>query len=801
MGVIVRFTYFTGLARNIFRNARLKGSWDTQGNYSADWTERPMTEITAPDGCPAFTATVPFADSEVGRQFRWGVTFDGPAGANLWGIPTEIGDKDSLERYREFELRPAGKNPDQRFYFTYCQRLGARKVFADNGVNAAIRFSAWAPNARKVEVVFSDPAHGYVADDGTGIDGTMPVIGLDQNGSSIWESDPVDDFSRFIGRPYMFRIKNAKGDVRYRTDIYSRWQIGRGSEDPKAGHWNGDPKTLDGTVSCSVVIDQDVVRREFEPTTSPPLLSTDDEFWSNEFTPGLPVPTHLRDLIIYELHIGSLGFGNPGPGTLADAMGFLGYLTDLGVNAVELLPMSEFSGNQSWGYGDTHHLVIESSAGGRDKYKHFVRECHRRGIAVIQDVVYNHYDSNAERAEWQYDSETPEQNIYYWYEGKRSDYTIPETGYLKNGSSGATPRFWEEPVRQLFISSAAQFIEEFHVDGLRVDLTQAIHRDNSLNIKDGAGVPSANLFGQKFLREWSRTLRMIRPSVFLIAEDHTDWDAVTKMPDAGGLGFGATWQAAFYHSLIGDSEMAGNAARLIRQAGFGNDAPLAMDQFARALWNSQFQKVVYHESHDEAGNAGGTLRTSKVAINNAALSGPTRAYAEARCRVAFGLSLLSAGTPMFFMGEEIVAQRVYKYDNILSAREDFAGERAGAGGGMFRFYQDLIRLRKQHSAVRARQFDILHAHNPNRMLAFGRREGSNELLIVASLNNSAYTGGYVLQSEPGRLPSGQWREIFNSDAALYGGNNVGNSGAALPCDNGRLEVVIPANSILVFQRL
>src|SRR5262249_38752315 len=158
---------------------------------------------------------------------------------------------------------------------------------------------------------------------------------------------------------------------------------------------------------------------------------------------------------------------------------------------------------------------------------------------------------------------------------------------------------------QLFISSAVQFVEEFHVDGLRVDLTQAIHRDNTLNVAGGPGIGAANLFGQKFLREWSRTLRLVRPSVFLIAEDHTDWDAVTKLPDAGGLGFGATWFAAFYHHLIGDSNMAGGKARLLHEAGFGNDDPLAFDQFAEALWSSQFQRVVYHESHDEAGNAEG----------------------------------------------------------------------------------------------------------------------------------------------------------------------------------------------------
>jgi 1,4-alpha-glucan branching enzyme len=548
------------------------------------------------------------------------------------------------------------------------------------------------------------------------------------------------DFSSYVGAPYMFRVKTAQGGTVYRTDIHARWQMGRGAEDLRSGNWNGDPQTLDGGLSCSVVIDQDVVRKEFEPPAgSPPALISDDEFWSGEFTPGLPVPTRIEDSVIYEMHIGSLG-RQQGPGTLADAMKLLDYLSGLGVNAIELLPVSEFSGTLGWGYGDTHHFVIESSAGGRDKYKHFVRECHRRGIAVIQDVVYNHYDPRAERAQWQYDSTLPEQNIYYWYEGKSSDHPRPDGGYLNNGSTGYTPRFWEEPVRQLFISSAAEFIEEFHVDGLRVDLTQAIHRDNSLNA-NGWGVARANLFGQKFLREWSRTLRLIRPSVMVIAEDHSGWDAVTKMPHVGGLGFESTWFAAFYHNLIGDSDMAGGAARLIRETGYGQDGPLAMAQFSGALWATRFNKVVYHESHDEAGNAGGTMRTSKVAVNNADLWAATRDFAEARCRVAFGLSMLSAGTPMFFMGEEIVAQKIYRHDNVLNAKEDLQGERTGNGARMFRFYQDMIKLRRRHPAVRSHEIDILHAYDPTRVIAFTRRQADNELLVVASLHNHAFLDG------------------------------------------------------------
>jgi len=790
--IAVRFVYLTGLKRPLFRNARLSGSWN-------GWTETPMAEIVADDGCPAFAATVEFDDAQAGQRFQWGVRHDGPSGANGWGISTEVPDPDSPQRYREFDLPGPGPVHEERYHLTYSRRLGAQKFYAEGEPQPGLRFGVWAPNARQVEVVFGRRERGYIADDGTGIDPAMPSIPLSRGAGGIWESAPVAGFDSFVGAPYMFRIETAQGATVYRTDIHSRWQIGRGDRDPARGGWDGDPQTLDGTLSCSAVIDQDVVREEFEPTASPPALVSDEDFWRTEFTPGRPVPTRIEDLVIYELHVGALGFPGTGAGTLADALGLLDYLSDLGVTAVELLPLAEFSGAFSWGYGDTHHFAIESSVGGRDKFKHFVRECHRRGMAVIQDVVYNHFDQNAGRAEWEYDSTLPEQNIYYWYEGRSADYPHPDGGYLQNGSSGYAPRYSAEPLRQVFISSAAELLEEFHVDGLRVDLTQAIHRDNALNA-NGWSVRGANLFGQKFLREWSRTLRLIRPAVMLIAEDHSGWGAVTEPPNVGGLGFDATWFAEFYHHLVGDADMAAGAARLLREAGFGHDGPLAMEEFAARLWRTQFNKVAYHESHDEAGNSGGSARTSKVAVNGAVLLGNTRDFAEARCRVACGLSMLSAATPMFLMGEEIVAQKQYRFDNVGASKEDLFGERAGAGGTMFRFYQDLIRLRRANPAVRSRHIDVVHAHGPTRVIAFTRRDGQREVLVVASLNNRPFPDGYVIQSDPDRVPAGLWQETFNSDAAIYGGSNVGNFGAAIPASDGRLELRIPANGFLVLQK-
>jgi 1,4-alpha-glucan branching enzyme len=346
------------------------------------------------------------------------------------------------------------------------------------------------------------------------------------------------------------------------------------------GHFSGNYTELDGTKSCSVVINPDTVAKNFKETVWPEHeFIPEEEFWQNEFSQNLPLPSRTEDLVIYELHVGALGYGKDRPGNIEDVIELLDYIQDIGVNAIELLPMSEFEGWAQWGYG-TSLLCCEYSSGGRDQFKHFVRECHRRGIAVILDVVYNHYHHSAERAEWSYDSDRPEENIYYWYEGKSSDYpgANPQGhgGYIDNMSTGYAPRFHEEMVRKMFISSAAALIEEFHVDGFRVDQTTSMHSYNVLHT-NGAQMGHVNIFGAKFLRELTRTLKLINPKVILIAEDHSDWDKVTEAPDIGGLGFDAAWYANFYHHLIGDTGRGPDFAKLIQTAGYGEDQSLSMD--------------------------------------------------------------------------------------------------------------------------------------------------------------------------------------------------------------------------------
>lgn len=635
--------------------------------------------------------------------------------------------------------------------------------------------------------------------------------------NGVWQTNANDsrlsNFSQYDHKPYMFRITKEEGAVAYRTDLYSRCQIGQGNFNPKGKHYDGSFQDLDGTKSCSVVVNPDLVAQDFYKQIWPQdKFVSDEEFWKDEFNSNKPVPSKVEDLVIYELHLGALGYGQDRPGNFNDAMKLMDYFEDLNVNAIELLPMAEFRDESNWGYETSHYFTMEYSAGGRDQLKHFVRECHRRGIAVILDVVYNHYSPDGERAQWGYDSNAPERNMYYWYEGDSNNYFypdgghFPDGGYIDNMSTGYSPRFHEEIVRKIFISSAATLLTEFHIDGFRVDQTTSMHSYNVLHA-DGRRMDNVNMFGAKFLREWTRTLKLIKPSVMLIAEDHSDWNLVTVSSNDGGLGFDAAWYSAFYHHLIGDAQQGTEYAKLIPTAGFGDDRPLAMDYFAGALAESKEHKVVYHESHDEAGNAyyeqGGnrieSRRTIVSAVNGAALVAKTRSFAEARVHFACGMTMLSAGTPMFFMAEEIGAEKQYRYKDFLDNREDLLGERQNNGRQLFKFYQDLIRFRLNHSGLRSHNIDIIHVHNANRVIVFKRWDETEEFLVVASLNNSPFAKGYMLENY--RIPNGTWREMFNSDLKSYGGNNLSNLGANITSNNGNISIVVPANGFVVLQKV
>lgn len=812
----VTFTFHTGVTRHLFQNVRLSGSWDTGGMFASQWTLTAMVAEQDEIGCDAFSASVALDSSQVGTQFQWGVVADLPGSPNSWVVVTEVSDPNSVQRTRSFILSASEARQD--YWFATGRRFGAQKFTPQGAAKAGIRFSVWAPYARSVEVVFapfsSAPAvtTGYVADDGTGVDPTLPSIPLSQIGATgIWETSlagtpTLADFSALLNRLYMYRIVNEQGNTTYKVDIFSRNQVGRGYNNPNGAHYTGSYLDLDGIVSCSVVSDPDLLTNDFNDAgIVKSSLIPAHEFWANEMNPAKPLPHAIEDLVIYELHIGSLGFPSPAPGTLAEAMTFLDQLADLGINAIELLPIEESDGAVQWGYGTSLFFCMQTSQGGGNQLKHFIRACHQRGIAVIVDVVYNHFaGSGANRSEWGYDSDpnvAPQHNTWYWYEGLPSDYSGNiGGGYLDNGSSGFTPCFWQENVRQTLTSSASALFDDFHIDGIRVDLTDAIHNNNVLHW-NGDPVGNANLFGAKFLRELARTVLTLEPSAFLIAEDYTGWAAMTQSADQGGIGFDAVWYMDFYHNLIGDGNYGDGYANLLKNVGYGVPGPLNMDFFAGALLATQYQKVAYHESHDEAGNDPGTERTIVTAVNSAPLVGATRTYAEGRCRFAFGMAALSAGTTMFFMGEEVGATNPFTVNTFAANKVDLIGQRTGNGQFLFRYYQDLIRFVLANASARSNALDVIYTHNDNRIIAFTRSAPDQKLLVLASLNDSPFSSGYCITTDPSQLSTGGWREVFNSDATVYGGANVGNSGAVLPVNNGYICAVIPAHGFVVLEKV
>ena len=240
----VRFEWLTGLKQPIFRNVRLVGSWDRHGRYSNHRRTIAMKEFTAPDGCPAWRADVMLDNGQRGWTFRWSVLVDTQHRKGASGIPTEVGDPNSSAQYRSFELRADGQL--ERYWFTHCRRLGANKLWLEGKKKPALQFSVWAPNAREVAAVIGDPATGYIWSNGRGVKHAFRLKKR-ADGSGIWESDPADpalaDFVRWDHQLYMFRIRKDDGSVVYRTDLYSRCQIGSGREkpeNPRAGEapWN-----------------------------------------------------------------------------------------------------------------------------------------------------------------------------------------------------------------------------------------------------------------------------------------------------------------------------------------------------------------------------------------------------------------------------------------------------------------------------------------------------------------------------------------------------------------------------------
>jgi len=164
-----------------------------------------------------------------------------------------------------------------------------------------------------------------------------------------------------------------------------------------------------------------------------------------------------HELVIYELHIGSFYTRTDEVGTLELAMDKFDHLVRLGVNVVQVMPIAEFAGDYSWGYNPAHIFAVESAYGGPDAFKTFVKEAHRRGLAVVLDVVYNHFGPS-DLDLWQFDgwSENDKGGIYFYNDAR----SVTPWGDTR-------PDYGREEVRRFIHDNAMMWLHDYHVDGLR----------------------------------------------------------------------------------------------------------------------------------------------------------------------------------------------------------------------------------------------------------------------------------------------------------------------------------------------
>jgi 1,4-alpha-glucan branching enzyme len=441
-----------------------------------------------------------------------------------------------------------------------------------------------------------------------------------------------------------------------------------------------------------------------------------------------------NDLVIYELHVGTFTEGMHGrPGTLDGVRRRLGYLSELGVGAVQLMPPFEFAGDRSWGYNPAYPFAVESAYGHPDDLKALVRAAHEAGIAVLLDVVYNHLGPS-DLDLWRFDgwSEHDKGGIYF-YQDDRSTTPWGDT----------RPDYGRPEVRAFLRDNAMMWIEEFRVDGLRWDATAWI----SSIMGGGSGAPDRIPEGWDLMATINAEVAERFPGRLMIAEDLRLDPSITRPADEGGAGFGAQWDPSFVYPV---------RAALIAPDDAGRD----VDAVADALLvdpADAFRRVIYTESHDDVAN--GSSRVPEEIWPGYADSWPSRK----RATVGAALVLAAPGIPMLFQGQELIEGSWFTDEEPL----DWGKRHRHAG--LLQLHRDLIRLRRNGDdttrGLRGPRAVVHHRDHDGKVLAFHRwADGGprDDVIVVVNLSSVSQADRRI-----GVPREGRWRVRFNSDWAGY----------------------------------
>ena len=415
-----------------------------------------------------------------------------------------------------------------------------------------------------------------------------------------------------------------------------------------------------------------------------------------------------NSLVIYELHVGTFNRKDPDTvGTFADVVEKLPYLAELGINCVELLPVAEFAGAISWGYNPAHPFAIEQDYGGPDGLANLVKEAHKHGIAIIMDVVYNHFGPSDVDL-WQFDgwSENEKGGIYF-YNDHRSATPWGDT----------RPDYGRQEVRQYLRDNALMWIEKYHCDGLRLDATSYIRFEGG-----GLGADRAIDEGNQMMREINAELQEKYPRVLTIAEDLKGHEFVTDAISSGGIGYGTQWDMNFVHPI---------RQVLIDTHDTTRDLQKVVDALTYAYSGDVFKRVIYTESHDEVAN--GKARVPEEIQPG----GSESAFAKKRALLGMVLTLTAPGIPMLFQGQEFIE------DEYFQDTEPLDWKKQKKHKGITKLVADLIKLRtgalEGADGLRGQHIEIVHFNQETKILAYVRSHDKEQgTLVILNFSNTDF---------------------------------------------------------------
>ena len=462
--------------------------------------------------------------------------------------------------------------------------------------------------------------------------------------------------------------------------------------------------------------------------------------------------------VLYELHVGT--FVRPDPATSGNfhtAISKLDYLRDLGVTTIELMPITSMATSYGWGYAPSALYSVENSYGGSYGLKKFVREAHRRGLAVILDIVYNHFGPRA--ALWQFDgwSENNRGGIYF-YNDERGD-----TPW------GARPDYGRPEVRDFILDNVSMWLNEYHVDGFRLDSTIYMRNTAGRNNDPAHDIPDA----WRLMMDINNRAHKIKPDALVIAEDCAGNGQITNAQIYGGAGFDSQWDLGLPHVIRGALRVGNEPVGLqnlinVQGQSFNGD------------WR---QRIVFSDSHDTAAN--GNERIVAMAVPDTHSVGARRIAI-----LCSAIALTTPGVPMLLAGSEFLQGEDFNEWNSLD------WDNASKFRGIVEAHRHLIALRKNAygdtGGLLSGDIRVLMQDENCRVLMYQRGD-ENEQPVIVLINFSNYKWkNYTLP-----LPYGDWQIKFNSSWKGYSSDF---SELELDRVNAGMQITLPPHLVLIMTK-